>query len=444
MTFAMVALRLVCLILLSSTLALPALRAGVARTRITPPTPAWLVGFAARTRPATEIGLDLYAKALALDAGAGRRAVIVTADLIGFTERVTTEVARRVETKHQLRRDQLFFYASHTHSGPAVLDRMTITVADSPEFHKAVEDYTKFLTDQVEAIIDQALGKLEPAVISSGWASANFAYNRRTEQLAQIRPGQKFPEPVDTRVPVLRVNTAIGQTIAYLFGYACHPTTLTGDTYEISGDYPGYAQRTIEAAQPGATALFVLLPAGDQRARPRGTRKLAEEHGRSLATAVLQAKLTPLGPGLSTSLEAAQLPFTAHTRDVYAAEAASKDVFAARRGKTMMDAMDGKTIASAAPYPVQALRLGTLILLAMPGEVVVDYALAIRAKYGNTVIPGAYASYLPGYIPSLRVQREGGYEAGDAMMYFNQPGWFTDQVESIVLKAVDAAIRKAR
>jgi hypothetical protein len=40
-----------------------------------------------------------------------------------------------------------------------------------------------------------------------------------------------------------------------------------------------------------------------------------------------------------------------------------------------------------------------------------------------------------GYIPSRRVQREGGYEAGDSMMYFAQPGWFTEEVESLVIEA---------
>ncbi|MFN8941762.1 MAG: hypothetical protein ACK5ZJ_18695, partial [Acidobacteriota bacterium] len=94
------------------------------------------------------------------------------------------------------------------------------------------------------------------------------------------------------------------------------------------------------------------------------------------------------------------------------------------------------------PYPIQALRLGTLTLLALPGEVVVDYALTLRDKYGPNLITAAYASHLPGYIPSLRLQREGGYEAGDAMMYFLQPGWFTDEVEPLVLSAIQRLLAR--
>ncbi|MEO7145280.1 MAG: hypothetical protein ABI165_17430, partial [Bryobacteraceae bacterium] len=60
-------------------------RAGVARVDITPATPVWLSGFAARTQPATRVLQPLSAKALALEDRDGGRFVIVTADLIGFT-----------------------------------------------------------------------------------------------------------------------------------------------------------------------------------------------------------------------------------------------------------------------------------------------------------------------------------------------------------------------
>jgi neutral ceramidase len=108
----------------------------------------------------------------------------------------------------------------------------------------------------------------------------------------------------------------------------------------------------------------------------------------------------------------------------------------------MLAALDAKRLPLSTAYPVQALRLGALTLLALPGEVVVDYALNVRDKYGPHVITAAYASFLPGYIPSLRLQREGGYEAGDSMMYFLQPGWFTDQVEPLVLAAIDRVLRR--
>ena len=171
-------------------------------------------------------------------------------------------------------------------------------------------------------------------------------------------------------------------------------------------------------------------------------RLLAQPHGRTLAHAVLDARLSPLRPNLTTVIEIIRLPFASHTREAYLAEANSSDVFAARRGKAMLAAMDAKRMPLTTLFPIQALRLGSLTLLALPGEVVVDYSLTLRDKYGPNLITAGYASHLPGYIPSLRLQREGGYEAGDSMMYFLQPGWFTDEVEPLVLSAIQRLLAR--
>ncbi|HBY60560.1 MAG TPA: hypothetical protein DEH78_12115 [Solibacterales bacterium] len=418
-------------------------RAGTAKVDITPPTPVWLTGFAARTRPATDVGLPLHAKALALEAR-GARLVIVTADLLGFTKQVTDQAAAHAAQQHNLRRDQIVFFASHTHSGPPVTPRLTLSVGQGPEFDRAAAAYTAALTARLSQVVTQALSALQPATLDFGWTQATFAINRRTEHLAAIRPGETFPAPVDHRVPVLRVRTAAGAPLAVLFGYACHNTVLTGDTYEVSGDYAGYAQQALERALPGATALFATLCAGDQRAMPRGTRALAQQHGEALAAAVARAPVRPLAPAVATAYEETTLAFTAHTREVYHAEAGSTDIFAARRGRAMLAALDAGQAVTFTPYPVQAFRLGNVTWLALAGEVVVDYALILRRRHGPNLVVAAYANDLPGYIPSQRVQREGGYEAGDSMMYFLQPGWFTEDVETRVLAAAARALRGLR
>src|SRR5262249_34539559 len=59
-------------------------KAGVARVRITPDQPMWMSGYASRTKPAEGALHDLWAKALALQDGAGHRTVLVTMDLVGI------------------------------------------------------------------------------------------------------------------------------------------------------------------------------------------------------------------------------------------------------------------------------------------------------------------------------------------------------------------------
>ena len=43
----------------------------------------------------------------------------------------------------------------------------------------------------------------------------------------------------------------------------------------------------------------------------------------------------------------------------------------------------------------------------------------------------------------LRVLREGGYEGGDAMIYYGRPGPFTEEVEGLILGKVRRLVRDA-
>src|SRR3954447_11427905 len=58
-------------------------KAGAASAKITPDTNMWMAGYAARTKPAEGVELDLYAKALVIEDRAGAKWALITLDLIG-------------------------------------------------------------------------------------------------------------------------------------------------------------------------------------------------------------------------------------------------------------------------------------------------------------------------------------------------------------------------
>jgi hypothetical protein len=236
----------------------------------------------------------------------------------------------------------------------------------------------------------------------------------------------------------LRVVTQEGKPLAIVFGYACHNTVLTAEFNEVSGDYAGYAQRAVEETFPGVTAMFTTLCGGDQNPAQRSKKELAEQHGQSLAQAVasaLKAKTTSISGPINSAYELTSIPFQKHTRETYLGESQSADPFLARRGRLMLEAYDAKKPVRSTPYPIQAVRFGNgPVWVALGGEVVIDYQLRLKSEFGaDRIAVLGYSNDVMGYIPSKRVQREGGYEAGDALMYFSQPGWFTEEVEDIVL-----------
>ena len=69
------------------------MRAGVGRAEITPASPIWMSGYAARTHPSEGVLSPLWAKALAIESGPGERIVIVSVDVVGVPRVVSDAVA---------------------------------------------------------------------------------------------------------------------------------------------------------------------------------------------------------------------------------------------------------------------------------------------------------------------------------------------------------------
>jgi hypothetical protein len=95
-------------------------------------------------------------------------------------------------------------------------------------------------------------------------------------------------------------------------------------------------------------------------------------------------------------------------------------------------------------YPVQAVAFGSdLTLLAMGGEVVIDYVLRVKKEFGQRgIIVAGYSNDVMSYIPSRRILNEGGYEADDSMIYYGMPGRYSDDVEEIIFAAVHRTMKR--
>jgi len=424
-------------------------KAGTASLVITPEEPMWMAGYAARDKPSEGKVHDLYAKALALEDAKGTRLVIVTLDLIGIPRALRDGLEGEAGRRFALPPEGLLLNASHTHCGPELRMSKASLYDIPPERVEQTGAYCEGLKEKLLGLVGEALENLEPAALGYTHARAGFAMNRRlpTERGFQNRP---YPDgPVDHDVPVLRVDGPDGGLRAVVFGYACHSTTL--GFYQFCGDYPGFAQRFVEEAHPGATALFMAGCGGDQNPQPRGTLELAEQHGRALANGV-EAALSaasrtirgPLNPALEeVTLEFAEPP----SRETLEQQAQSTNKYEKRHAEVLLDelAQDGK-IRTTYPLPVHVVRFGNdLNLVALAGEVVVDYSLRLKAELGEgPVWVAGYSNDVFGYLPSLRVLREGGYEGGDAMRYGTLPGPFAPTVEDLVVGKVKELFERTR
>ncbi|MBM3787078.1 MAG: hypothetical protein FJW30_22200 [Acidobacteria bacterium] len=422
-------------------------KAGIGRVEITPEKPIFLSGYAARKKPSEGVKQKIWAKAVAFQDKSGNRVVFVGTDLIGFSRSLSDRIGAETEKKFGLRRANLLLNSSHTHSGPAVRDNLDTMFDLTPEQRQVIVDYTNALSGKVVEAIGAALNAMEPAEVSIAHGTGTFAINRRQMNPKGVSIGHNPKGPVDHDVPVFRIASPDGRLRAVVFGYACHNTTLGGDLFLINGDYAGYAQQYIEQDNPGATAVFLLLCGGDQNPSPRGKYEHAEMHGRSLASEVMRVSKGPMKPvtgKLRAAWQTTELVFAPHTRAQFEAELKDSSWYKQRRAEAMLRAYDARRPVTAIAYPVQAVRFGnTVTVVALGGEVVVDYDLRIKKEFaGEDTIVAGYSNDVMGYVASKRVLLEGGYEAVDSHIYYGNPGPFTEEVEETVLSAVKRVMKK--
>jgi len=413
-------------------------RAGIAATDVTPSSLIWMAGYASRNHPAEGVLHPLWAKALAIEDAAGRRAVIVTADLIGFQRELCDRVAERVKPATGLERAGVLLNTSHTHSGPVVRSVAKVAYHLDAKNEEGVRAYAKTLEDKLVALIEQACAALQPAKLAFGEGKATFAMNRRSKRPQGYVIGPNPDGPVEHTVPVLRVSDEQGHLRAVLFGYACHNTTTA--VYQFNGDYAGFAQIALQKAHPEAAALFMIGCGGDSNPEPRGKIEMAEAHGKALAEAVdrvLAGAMKPLAGPLSTALERVDLPFVdPPSKQALEELAEGKDVYRQRLARNLLAQLKEKgSIAASYPAPVQVIRFGEdLVMIGLPGETVVDYALRLRKELpGRRLWIAGYCNEVFTYLPSERVLAEGGYEAGGAMVYFGIHGPFKPGVEDRIV-----------
>lgn len=417
------------------------MKAGVARTLITPENPIALAGYAARSGPSKGVYHDLFAKALVLEEG-DDKAVIITTDLIGFDPTTCQEVKTAISQLTGLAPQQVILSASHTHTGPE------ISIENKEHVESFDEVYVRALIAKIANAVNEACQRTEPVTLDFAKTSCTLAVNRRlpTPEGMAMRPN---PAGIsDHEVCVLRIRRSDASPLAILVSYPCHPTTL-GD-YLIGGDYPGFAQTAIETEFENCVAMFIQGCAGDQKVRhvdakggfKSGPYQAAESFGEELARAVLVAlcgPTTPVAGDMTIKMSEVDLPFQAPPSRAEAEKmAASGDKYLADWGREMLRIMDsGEPFAKARAMTVQTLQIGYFALIAMAAEVCVGYSLELKRKYaGRPLIVSAYTNGMIGYVPTASMMPEGGYEVTQSHYYDLTPASFAPEIEQAIYTKV--------
>jgi len=225
------------------------LKAGVGRAEIVAPPGMPLSGYGDRiNKPNTGVHDAVYARALVLESG-GKRAGVVSADILMMSRELHQEVADRVK---DLDLDFLAISCTHTHySIGAYVDNKVAEIAVMGKYDPAAFE---IVADAMARAVREAAADQRPAHVgaASGPAPA-VTHNRRHEG-----------GPTDPAIRVLGLWDADGKLMAVIMNHAIHPTTMPSRTTLVSGDVAGRAEAWMEERHPGAVAMFMNAGLGDQ------------------------------------------------------------------------------------------------------------------------------------------------------------------------------------
>lgn len=410
-------------------------KANVANINITPTSPVWMAGYAARTTPSEGVLHDIWAKALVLEDASGNRSLLITSDILGVPKDFSESVRDWISKKYGLDYSQIILSTSHTHTGPVISRALEYIYPMSEKDWIAVDQYTETLKEKLFALVDEVMIDLKPVRIYTKNSIARFQVNRRNNQERDILPTTVLNGPNDYAVPVIKIETESKHILAIVFGYACHPTTLSIN--EFSGDYPGFAQIELEKLYPNTTAMFFQGAGADQNPLPRRSVALAAQYGKQLAASVERALSEDM------VLQESKLITKYSEIDIFLEkpmfveefkEVGKSNDYNGRWAKGMLKELEqNKELRKSYPFPINYWQIGDQKLFVLGGESVIAYSLRLKELYGNDIFVMSYANDVMGYIPSEVILEEGGYEGDTSQRVYGLPSkWKKSTEENII------------
>jgi len=395
-------------------------RASVVKLDVTPATPKWLLGYAARQ--STGVHDRIFHRIVTLDDG-GTKILLVSTDLCLFSPTVYDEAARRIEQMTGIPAVRFLWTVTHTHSAPEIGPPGVYKVLlKGRSEHPVDEEYTgKIISTLVQGVQD-ALAKMEPARLAIGTGMAMANINRRARDAdGRISLGLNPDGPVDRQIGLIRIEKSDGSPLVLIANYSMHGTVLSGRFMEISGDAQGIVADYVEE-KLGASMLYINGAAGN----------LAPIY--SVYPDPKSGHLTQFKVLLGDKILAANRAMGAGTSDVKL-WAGEKWVETPRK-KGLEWTEDLPAYSRISPsglalvrMPIRFLKINEAAIWSAPVEMFCEISMNVRSQspFPYTFFFG-YTNGWIGYLPTKAAFAEGGYEPATSV--------FSDQVERDVTEAV--------
>ncbi|HDH96429.1 MAG TPA: hypothetical protein ENF73_01725 [Proteobacteria bacterium] len=392
-----------------------------------------LGGYSGRgKKPASGVLDHVFARSLVVSDGKDHTFALVSADLCYINSELREAVLKRLKS-HGFDGDNLLLAATHTHSSFAGYDRTFLGRKLFGEFDPAILDH---LASSIARAVVKARSSMRPAVLEMATGRLEGMNRNRRDPVFDIETGRadssRQPDreryPTDEHMTVVRVAGEDGTVIGAVIHFTAHPTVLSPKNLAVSADFPGVLCRLVEDGLGGdAVAMFLNGTLGDVAPLPDWADEVETEvlrmkdYGRQLGNAAID-------------LLAGTHPMSTRRIAYNAVDSGLPQLIVRPLLRFRVPRAMYRLLYYGDSVPFQAVRLGDLVLFAIPGEPTTQFGWALKelCPAGRSCLIAAPANGYIGYLVTPQQYREGGYEATVCFVGPNGIDWVRHNLKGAV------------
>lgn len=395
--------------------------AGAAHADITPGVKVknWVTG-----KPYEFIHDSIYVRALVLSDNM-EKVVILHWEIVDAGESATDLVREKIAAALNIPENNILVNAAHNHSAPWApvygddnrrgkerdpwwATRYMPEQNGDPHF----QEWMKQLIQQSVLAAEEANSRLQPVTIWLGrYDASRYIRNRRPRPVSSgimesglpqgfgykhpdwdpnVLSGDRTFGPLDRTLSVLSFRNSDGENVSTIFHMSCHAVSIYPFMDGVSGDWSGEVTRVLNR-KIGGENLFLQGTAGDVNPWRRGeeaVQEMAEGLTESIKIAYNYSARLIEGP-IKVNYSVVGLPLT--------------DYGTKRTGLKALNA------------EIQAITIGSLAMVTLPGEPMTGLGMGIRAgsPFPQTIVLG-YSNGNGGHYCGMPGEKaHGGYESGE-------------------------------
>jgi len=382
--------------------------------------------------------------------------LLISLDVVAIPQKHADEAKTEIARATGIEPGSILIAATHTHNGPETLNEEEDSrIRVWPAIHQALV-----------TAASEAVGRLADGRVHWGTRDLPIATNRYQHRLGQ---GENT---IDPQLDVLVFEGVNGKHLGVLYHYAAHPTCAMAAEYRISGDYCAMADRIIEERSGGFSMFFngacgdINLEVGERtfaRARQR-----AEQVADAVLVAAAGAK-TAVGtdlawanrtvsvgikrapadlavpPELGQWQEALEQARASEWQGVIADPERQRDLFRVYQSyrttlwKVFLRERYGEHPTE--DLPLQCIRMGPLVLVAIPGELFIEHQLRLQQRFPERrVLIVGYANAYAGYIPTSEAMAHATYETQATLMH-RVDGYAGDRLMAAATEMIQSELK---